>query len=338
MSVEDVHSDEALTAAVASAGAALVYFWADWCKPCADVQRVLEELARKHGERVRFLRVEAEKQPAISERLGVTVVPTFVAFAGGVQGERIEGARVPEVVQCVAKLAAGGPAAAAAAAAAPKDAAAELRARLHKLVNYAPVMLFMKGTPAAPQCGFSRQAVELLSRHNVRFSSFNILDHPDVRTGLKETYNWPTFPQLYVKGQLVGGLDIMKELDLEGQLLAALPAEAVVAPAPEAADLTAACRELTLRNPVMLMMKGTPDAPACGFSNAAVQLLRARGIRFGSFDVFSSEELRGALKEYASWPTFPMLFVNGQLLGGLDILKEMDQEGSLLEAIPPSNK
>lgn len=85
----------------------------------------------------------------------------------------------------------------------------ELNQRLGELVKAAPVMLFMKGTPSAPQCGFSRQTVGLLREKGIRYGFFNILADDEVRQGLKEYSDWPTFPQLYVEGELVGGLDIV---------------------------------------------------------------------------------------------------------------------------------
>ncbi|KAF1986117.1 hydroperoxide and superoxide-radical responsive glutathione-dependent oxidoreductase [Aulographum hederae CBS 113979] len=87
----------------------------------------------------------------------------------------------------------------------------ELHQRLTELVKASPVMLFMKGTPSAPQCGFSRQTVALLRERAVRYGFFNILADDEVRQGLKEFADWPTFPQLWVDGELVGGLDIVKE-------------------------------------------------------------------------------------------------------------------------------
>ncbi|KAI9731951.1 MAG: monothiol glutaredoxin grx4 [Cirrosporium novae-zelandiae] len=83
--------------------------------------------------------------------------------------------------------------------------------RLRNLVSAAPVMLFMKGTPSAPQCGFSRQLVGILREKGVKYGFFNILADEDVRQGLKEFADWPTFPQLWIGGELVGGLDIVKE-------------------------------------------------------------------------------------------------------------------------------
>lgn len=85
----------------------------------------------------------------------------------------------------------------------------ELNSRLGELVKAAPVMLFMKGTPSAPQCGFSRQTVSVLRERGIRYGFFNILADDEVRQGLKEFSDWPTFPQVYVGGELVGGLDIV---------------------------------------------------------------------------------------------------------------------------------
>ena len=90
----------------------------------------------------------------------------------------------------------------------------ELHTRLSNLVKAAPVMLFMKGTPSAPQCGFSRQLVGILRENGVKYGFFNILADDEVRQGLKEFADWPTFPQLWMDGDLVGGLDIVSRVAL----------------------------------------------------------------------------------------------------------------------------
>ncbi len=74
------------------------------------------------------------------------------------------------------------------------------------------VVLFMKGTPVFPQCGFSAAVVEILSRLGVKFKGVNVLADPEIRQGIKEFSNWPTIPQLYVKGEFVGGCDIVREM------------------------------------------------------------------------------------------------------------------------------
>ncbi|WDE96100.1 Grx4 family monothiol glutaredoxin [Lentisphaera profundi] len=81
-----------------------------------------------------------------------------------------------------------------------------------------PVKLFMKGIPSAPQCGFSQTVIQILSFYDVEYSAMNILENPDFRQGLKDYFEWPTFPQLVVKGELVGGCDIIMELHESGEL------------------------------------------------------------------------------------------------------------------------
>src|SRR4051812_48255470 len=80
------------------------------------------------------------------------------------------------------------------------------------------VLLFMKGTPVFPQCGFSAAVVHVLSELGVKFKSVDVLKDPDIRQGVKEYSNWPTIPQLYVKGEFVGGCDIIKEMFEQGEL------------------------------------------------------------------------------------------------------------------------
>lgn len=88
-------------------------------------------------------------------------------------------------------------------------------------------MLFMKGSPNAPQCGFSRQITDILKSNDIPFASFDILTDERVRSGLKKFSDWPTFPQLYVSGEFVGGLDIVKEIASSGNLASELGTEAI---------------------------------------------------------------------------------------------------------------
>lgn len=81
-----------------------------------------------------------------------------------------------------------------------------------------PVVLYMKGSPAFPQCGFSGLAVQILEECGVAFASVNVLEDAEIRQGIKEFGNWPTIPQLYVNGELVGGSDIIKEMYQSGEL------------------------------------------------------------------------------------------------------------------------
>ena len=80
------------------------------------------------------------------------------------------------------------------------------------------VCLFMKGTPDAPQCGFSSRVAMVLKDHGKAFASFDVLSDPEIRQGIKEYAQWPTIPQLYIKGEFVGGSDIVSEMYISGEL------------------------------------------------------------------------------------------------------------------------
>ena len=90
--------------------------------------------------------------------------------------------------------------------------------RIKQQIGGDDVVLYMKGTPVFPMCGFSAAVVQVLSQAGVSFQSYNILDDMDLRDGLKKFSKWPTFPQLYVKGELVGGCDIVREMHASGEL------------------------------------------------------------------------------------------------------------------------
>lgn len=94
--------------------------------------------------------------------------------------------------------------------------------KIEQLIRQAPVMLFMKGDKFLPKCGFSARVVGLLKELNVDFTTFDILEDEEVRQALKEYSNWPTYPQLYVDGELAGGCDIISEMYETGELQALL--------------------------------------------------------------------------------------------------------------------
>ncbi|ORY03605.1 thioredoxin [Basidiobolus meristosporus CBS 931.73] len=206
-------------------------FWASWAAPCAQMNEVFAELASKCPNLL-FIKVEAENFPDISEDYEIAAVPSFVFVQDGKILTRVEGANAPELSQTVENYTKslsltnftssnGKP-----AEPEPKE---DITVRLGQLIQQAPVMLFMKGEPAQPRCGFSRQLIEILRKNHVRFGYFDILSDEEVRQGLKEYSNWPTYPQLYVNGELVGGLDIVKELIETDEFTSMIPAEAIFA-------------------------------------------------------------------------------------------------------------
>jgi Grx4 family monothiol glutaredoxin len=219
----------------------VVSFHAPWAAPCAQMSTVLQTLASEYPVTsplsTSWVSLNAEELSDISETYDVTAVPFLVLQRNDKVLETVSGSSAVKVRHAIEahakKSAAAAPAtngtngASAAAAAAvtttsteqptpadPAKAKEELFKRLGTLVKAAPVMLFMKGIPSAPQCGFSRQMVAILREHSVKYGFFNILADDEVRQGLKEFADWPTFPQLWVDGELVGGLDIVSHYPL----------------------------------------------------------------------------------------------------------------------------
>ena len=94
----------------------------------------------------------------------------------------------------------------------------EIQERIRKVIEENSVMLFMKGSPDFPQCGFSGRVVQILDACGAKFSSADVLMDPELREGIKAYSNWPTIPQLYIQGELIGGSDIVMEMHENGEL------------------------------------------------------------------------------------------------------------------------
>lgn len=311
---------ESFRSAVKEAGSNLcvVHFAATWAPQCTQMNDVLTELAKDaEYSKVNFYKLEAEDMPEISEEYGISAVPTFIFIREEKAVDRLDGANAAELtkkVKLLSSIQVGQPPQ---IPPAPKE---DLNSKLKRLINTEDVMLFMKGSPAEPKCGFSRQIVDILNKANVKYGSFDILADEEVRQGLKTYSNWPTYPQLYSKGELLGGLDIVKELAESGELQAQLPKQS---------SLEDRLKGLINSAPVMLFMKGEKDAPRCGFSKQTVAIMNDTGVEYKTFDILSDEEVRQGLKTYSNWPTYPQLYVKGELVGGLDIIKELKESGEL---------
>ena len=221
-SLIEIRSEAGLSEATASDNnntKSVLLFGADWHEACPMLRMVLGALAGAEDHKgIVFGDIDAESAPDLSDRFGVTMVPTILLLVGTTVRERLEGevlgdpSHVTLAVQRLASFTAAdagvddtddtGAAAATAATEMDTEEAREatkkaaLHDRLERLIHADAVMLFMKGTPEKPRCGFSRQAVEILRAEEIPFGSFDILGDDDVRQGLKTYSDWPTYPQI----------------------------------------------------------------------------------------------------------------------------------------------
>nr|CAX74471.1 thioredoxin-like 2 [Schistosoma japonicum] len=208
MPLVDVNSESELRKFIESERKLVVSFSSSNVPQCDHVYSVLKILSEDSADpEIAFVNVDAVAVSEVAKQLKVDSVPTVLFFLSGKEINRVSGVDIPDITKAVMNL-----------QSMSNGSSNDLASRLHSLVNMAPIMLFMKGSPEEPRCGFSRQIISILRSNNAKFGTFDILQDEEVRQGLKSYSNWPTYPQLYIKGELVGGVDIVRELAESGEL------------------------------------------------------------------------------------------------------------------------
>ncbi|XP_014207694.1 glutaredoxin-3 [Copidosoma floridanum] len=313
MSVVQVNSNKDFQDIIRS-DLAIVHFSAPWARQCTQINNVLEQMIKSADfKNVKFANVVAEDFPEISIEWDIRAVPTTLFFKHTEIVARIDGVNPTKVLELINKQLL-------------RDQNGSFKSenseeKIKKLVNQAPCVLFIKGTKISPRCGFSKSMIALVEEHKIKYEIFNVLEDDEVRESLKKFSDWPTFPQFYVNGKFIGGLDIVKELSKTGEL------DRMIQTTYQ--NLEHRLKELINQAPCMLFMKGNRNTPRCGFSKTIVSLLDEYNIDYHTFDILEDNEVREGLKKFSDWPTYPQLYINGEFIGGLDIVKEMSKTGAL---------
>ena len=226
MGVIEIESEQQFTELTKADPSKLIalYFHTPWAGPCKTMNQVFKTLAdsKESDNSIIFLSINADELPEISEIFEVSAVPYFILIRNQTILKELSGADPKEFIQALNQFSNNTNSTTTSnndnvqasinsttantnsnntTTNAPEVEESEeaLNERLNKLTKAAPIMLFMKGSPSSPQCGFSRQLVAILREHQVRFGFFDILKDDSVRQGLKKFSDWPTFPQLYIK-------------------------------------------------------------------------------------------------------------------------------------------
>ncbi|KAI5955176.1 GRX3 [Candida jiufengensis] len=230
MGVIEVESEQQFTDLTQKNDSKLIalYFHTPWAGPCKTMNQVFKTLAesKSNDQSIIFLSINADELSEISELFDVSAVPYFILIRNQTILKELSGADPKEFIAALNQFSGESTTTNTTKSSTEKSTSSDsttttsepveeseeaLSERLTKLTTAAPIMLFMKGSPSSPQCGFSRQLVAILREHQVRFGFFDILKDDSVRQGLKKFSDWPTFPQLYINGEFQGGLDIIKE-------------------------------------------------------------------------------------------------------------------------------
>ncbi|CAD6195879.1 unnamed protein product [Caenorhabditis auriculariae] len=329
MTVQKLNSVEEYNQFVADPSPALVHFYAAWAAACDQTNALLQDLIEDDTFALRIAFLEAETLAEVSRKMRISAAPTLIYYRKSKEVARVNGYNPAEIKEKAlltsSQISASDALPAAGDAHISKEA---LNEKLKKLINHSPLMIFIKGKPDAPKCGFSRQLIQLLDENNLQYGSFDILSNEDVRQGLKEYSNWPTYPQLYLNGELLGGLDVIKAELEDPEFVKSLPTKK------GEKELNERLKEIISSHQLMLFMKGTKTDPQCGYSRTIVGLLNDAHADFGTFDILKDNEVREGLKKFSNWPTYPQLYLDGELVGGLDIVKEELLDTHFLRRIP----
>lgn len=326
-SLTDLKTVESFKSSLSSSNLSVFHFWADWAEQCGQMDGVMGVLASDPDcANVKFYRVEAEELNEVSLEREISAVPTVLIGAEGKILERIDGVQPAQLTKSLKQLIKERQTTTNNTPVVKKEETEkELNDRISRIINQSTVVLFMKGNRLEPKCGFSRQAIALLEELKADYSTFDILEDNAVRQGLKKYSNWPTYPQLYHDGELLGGIDIMKEMNESGDLESTLPKKR---------DLNERLKSLIESAPLIIFMKGDRETPKCGFSRQMMDIMKEIEMNdFKTFDILTDDEVRQGLKKYSNWPTYPQVYVKGELIGGLDIVKELKETDELISTL-----
>lgn len=210
-------------AAAANGPGLVVHFGASWCSPCAELNALIESsiIEEYASAGVTFAYADVESVGDVCEAEGIESVPFIVFYRRKQDGTfdrvaDVAGAKISDVTQNLISLFGIG-------------GGADLKAKFSNLDDYIRallkrdrIVLFITGTPSRPRCGFTRKIVTLLESYKATYVYFDIMSDNELCDRLKAFSNWPTFPQLYVDGELIGGCDVCQQMHDEGELKAAL--------------------------------------------------------------------------------------------------------------------
>lgn len=297
--ITEASAFEKITTSLPSGALQVLYFHAPWAAPCAQMSAIISALASTYAPTnppsIAFLSLNAEDLPDISDAHDVTAVPLVVLRRGDQEVQRISGSDAEKLRDAIERHAGNG---------ASQNTAGSST----------------QSNGRVPVAQSVTRPVQPLAQAPSESSGTAQKEGEDASTLLQHA------PTSDLGGSMPGAKDAKTVSEPDGLTKAGMSAGLTNAVEEQNGDLTARLEELTRAAPCMLFMKGTPSAPQCGFSRQLVGILREQGVRYGFFNILADDEVRQGLKEYADWPTFPQLWLSGELVGGLDIVRE-EMEG-----------
>lgn len=199
--------------------------------------------------------------------------------------------------------------------------------KIKKLLNSYPVIIFIKGTPHEPFCKFSVSFINIIKETGIRYRSMDIFKDDKLRCWLRLYSGWKTYPQLYINGKIIGGLDKMKEHIEKGEFMNMVPLEC------KREGVIEEIKEFSNKNGLVVFGKGPKEKPFCKASKEAYEILSGNYLNFVAFDVKKDEMVRELVKEIYGSDYYPQVHCDGKLLGGLAFLREIQRTNMIYENV-----
>jgi len=330
----------------------LLYFFASWHASHSQISAVFKTLPLLvKGKDVKFQTVDVDTNTTLTSTYSVTIVPTLIYLHNDVVWTRIEEGNPALISRTLVSMTNGSPPPVTISTSKPtnslppapnnsqtndKATSGDLEVRMKTLTSKSKVFALIKGTSSSPKCGYTRELCELFDVNKIAYTAYDILEDPELREFAKAHYGWPTYPMVFADGELVGGLDVVKEINEEGKLRDELGLKDE--------DFGDVKTEENVRDridriigsgKVVVFMKGIPSEPKCGFSRKICELLTpALGDSgYTTYNILEDQPLRSEIKAYKEWPTFPQVYVKGELVGGLDVVRDMIEDGEFEDVV-----
>ena len=192
--------------------------------------------------------------------------------------------------------------------------------KLFSKIHEKPLVVFIKGSPAKPKSRRSKKLIRILNGYD--YSSFDILTDKPLFEWLKVYSGSSAYPQIFLHNEYKGSLEEIVELTKSGELFNLI-----------GQDLNTRLQKILSSNKHIVAMMGSKEEPICGFSKRLIELLAEYNLDYETFDISIDSQVCEGLKTFSNWPTYPQVYTNGELIGGLDICMQLHSEGSLKQAL-----
>ena len=197
------------------------------------------------------------------------------------------------------------------------------------IISSYPLVVFIKGTPEEPRWKFTRRLLAHLNKFELKFKSFNILEDERIRQWLKIYSNWPTYPQVFINKQFVGGIDIIDQLVEENEFIEMVPKECKKLPPIETFE------EMLSSFDLVVLLEGTPESPSTDSSKSIIEILNSNSIKYVTVNYsLLNDEVKSHIKNKYNVSEVPYIFVKKEGFGNQETLMKCISEGSLESSIP----